>query len=80
MKLPTNRGWINESCDGPNDCLPSGVLVGLDLESEGFSLQSGHRRLERHGEGWEAVRNSVDSHQGWPLYLRQFTKLIAGEA
>jgi len=43
-------------------------------------LELEHRHLERHGEGWEGVRNSVDSDQGWPLYLRRYIKLIAGEA
>ena len=43
-------------------------------------LELEHRHLERHGKGWEGVRNSVDSDQGWPLYLRQYIKLIAGEA
>jgi uncharacterized protein YndB with AHSA1/START domain len=31
-----------------------------------------HRGLDRHGEGWEAVRDGVDSDGGWPLYLRRF--------
>lgn len=36
-----------------------------------------HRKLERHGEGWESVRNGVASDQGWPLYLRRFADLFA---
>jgi uncharacterized protein YndB with AHSA1/START domain len=35
-----------------------------------------HRNLERHGEGWEGVRDGVDGDQGWPLYLRRFADLI----
>lgn len=35
-----------------------------------------HRKLERHGEGWEAVRGGVDSETGWPLYLRRFGDLF----
>ncbi len=31
-----------------------------------------HRNLERHGEGWEGMRDSVDSSGGWPLYLQRF--------
>ncbi|MGY3036489.1 uncharacterized protein YndB with AHSA1/START domain [Bradyrhizobium sp. USDA 4354] len=42
-------------------------------------LELEHRHLDRHGEGWEAVRSGVDSDQGWPLYLRQFAELIAGK-
>jgi len=39
-----------------------------------------HRKLERHGEGWESVRNGVDSDQGWPLYLRRYAELVARDA
>jgi uncharacterized protein YndB with AHSA1/START domain len=35
-----------------------------------------HRNLDRHGEGWEGERDSVDSEDGWPLYLRRFADLI----
>ena len=31
-----------------------------------------HRNLERHGEGWESVRDGVDGDQGWPLYLERY--------
>jgi uncharacterized protein YndB with AHSA1/START domain len=36
-----------------------------------------HRNLDRHGEGWEAVREGVDGEGGWPLYLRRYAALIA---
>jgi len=36
-----------------------------------------HRNLERHGEGWESVRNGVDGDQGWPLYLQRFADVLA---
>jgi uncharacterized protein YndB with AHSA1/START domain len=35
-----------------------------------------HRNIERHGDGWEAVRDSVDSAGGWPLYLQRFAELL----
>jgi uncharacterized protein YndB with AHSA1/START domain len=35
-----------------------------------------HRHLDRHLEGWEAVRDGVDSDQGWPLYLRRYADLF----
>ena len=31
-----------------------------------------HRNLDRHGEGWEAVRDGVGSDAGWPLYLQRY--------
>lgn len=35
-----------------------------------------HRHLERHGEGWETMRDGVDGDQGWPLYLRRYAVLL----
>src|SRR5262245_21699631 len=38
-----------------------------------------HRNLERHGEGWEGVRDGVAGDQGWPLYLQRFATVLAEE-
>ena len=35
-----------------------------------------HRHLERHGEGWEGMREGVGGDGGWPLYLARFAELI----
>jgi uncharacterized protein YndB with AHSA1/START domain len=35
-----------------------------------------HRNLDRHGDGWEAVREGVNDQNGWPLYLRRFADVI----
>jgi uncharacterized protein YndB with AHSA1/START domain len=35
-----------------------------------------HRNLDRHGEGWQSLRDGVDSGDGWPLYLRRFAELL----
>jgi uncharacterized protein YndB with AHSA1/START domain len=31
-----------------------------------------HRNLDRHGEGWERMRDAVGSDEGWPVGLRDF--------
>lgn len=36
-----------------------------------------HRNLDRHGPGWESVRDGVAEDGGWPLYLDRFTALLA---
>jgi uncharacterized protein YndB with AHSA1/START domain len=36
-----------------------------------------HRNLERHGDGWEGVREGVGGDGGWPLYLRRYAELVA---
>jgi uncharacterized protein YndB with AHSA1/START domain len=35
-----------------------------------------HRNLERHGAGWEAVRDGVAAPDGWPLYLKRFAEVV----
>jgi uncharacterized protein YndB with AHSA1/START domain len=35
-----------------------------------------HRKLERHGDGWEGVRDGVVGDQGWPLYLQRYADLV----
>lgn len=39
-----------------------------------------HRKLERHGAGWESVRDGVDADQGWPLYLQRYADLFGRES
>lgn len=36
-----------------------------------------HRKLERHGAGWESVRDGVAGDQGWPLYLQRYADVVA---
>jgi uncharacterized protein YndB with AHSA1/START domain len=35
-----------------------------------------HRNLDRHGPGWESVREGVEGPNGWPLYLDRFAALL----
>jgi uncharacterized protein YndB with AHSA1/START domain len=36
-----------------------------------------HRHLDRHGDGWESLREGVESPGGWPLYLQRYGSLLA---
>ena len=36
-----------------------------------------HRNIDRHGDGWESVREGVDGDDGWPLYLHRFADVLA---
>ncbi len=35
-----------------------------------------HRHFDRHGPGWESVRDGVNHDQGWPLYLDRYADLF----
>jgi uncharacterized protein YndB with AHSA1/START domain len=36
-----------------------------------------HRNIDRHGDGWESVRDGVDGDDGWPLYLTRYAEVVA---
>jgi uncharacterized protein YndB with AHSA1/START domain len=36
-----------------------------------------HRHLDRHGDGWEGLREGVAADQGWPLYLDRYAQVVA---
>ena len=40
-------------------------------------LELEHRNLDRHGPGWEGVRDGVGDDAGWPLYLRRYAEVLA---
>ncbi len=58
----------------------SEVEVRFVTEAPGQTrVELEHRNLERHGQGWEGVREGVDGEQGWPLYLRRYADLFMAE-
>ncbi len=51
----------------------SEVEVRFIAESPGRTrVELEHRNLDRHGDGWEGMREGVRGGDGWPLYLRRF--------
>jgi uncharacterized protein YndB with AHSA1/START domain len=34
-----------------------------------------HRHIDRHGNGWESLRDGLDAPDGWPIYLDRYTAL-----
>jgi len=39
-----------------------------------------HRNLDRHGDGWQAVRDGVADDAGWPLYLARYAALLTADS
>lgn len=39
-------------------------------------LELEHRSLDRHGPGWEVVRDGVADDAGWPLYLARYADVL----
>ena len=35
-----------------------------------------HRHLDRHGEGWEGMRDTVGSSEGWTVGLGRFAQRV----
>jgi uncharacterized protein YndB with AHSA1/START domain len=55
----------------------SEVEVRFVPEDDGRTrVELEHRNLDRHGPGWEAVRDGVGHDQGWPLYLDRYAALF----
>src|ERR1700749_4473123 len=57
----------------------SEVEVRFTAESdERTRVELEHRNLDRHGEGWEGMRDAIGGPGGWPVSLQRYTAVIAG--
>ena len=55
----------------------SEVEVTFTAETdERTRVQLEHRHIDRHGPGWESVRDGIGHDQGWPLYLDRYAALF----
>ena len=52
------------------------VLVG-SIGTPESRVEINHRHLDRHGDGWDGVREGVSTDDGWPLYLERYATHLA---
>jgi uncharacterized protein YndB with AHSA1/START domain len=56
----------------------SEVEVRFIAESaERTRVELEHRNLDRHGPGWEGLRDGVAEEDGWPTYLARYADVLA---
>ncbi|HXB36254.1 MAG TPA: hypothetical protein VNU75_00990, partial [Acidimicrobiales bacterium] len=58
----------------------SEVEVRFTAENAGRTrVDVEHRNLDRHGDGWENLRDAIGSPGGWPLELGAFARRVESE-
>jgi len=56
----------------------SEVEVRFIAETPGRTrVELEHRKIDRHGSGWEAVHDGIADDGGWPLYLARYATLLS---
>ncbi len=63
----------------PDPARVSEVEVRFVAEDAGSTrVELAHRHLDRHGEGWEGMRDAVGSPEGWGAGLARFAQRLQG--
>jgi hypothetical protein len=58
----------------------SEVEVRFTAESaERTRVDVEHRYLDRHGDGWEGLREGLEGGDGWPIYLQRLANVSLEE-
>ena len=70
---------MNTHTQTPTTTVRSSVVIEAPIERAFKAFQLEHRYLDRHGEGWEGLREGVGGDGGWPLYLQRYGALSGRE-
>jgi uncharacterized protein YndB with AHSA1/START domain len=62
----------------PDPAHASEVEVRFTPEGPGTVVVLEHRHIDRHGDGWPGLRESVGSQGGWPGLLERFAAAAEG--
>jgi uncharacterized protein YndB with AHSA1/START domain len=52
------------------------VLEFVAEGPESTRVEFEHRHLQRHGAGWEKMREQVGAEGGWPMILKEYVKAL----
>ena len=61
----------------PDPARTSEVEVRFTAEGDSTLVELEHRGLDRHGEGWERMRDAVASPGGWDAGMRAFAERVS---
>ena len=64
----------------PDPSAQSQVEVRFTPTDDGTRVELEHRGIERHGTGWEGMRDAVAAPDGWDLGLGRFAEAAARAA
>jgi uncharacterized protein YndB with AHSA1/START domain len=60
----------------PDDAVGSQVTVTFTPTDTGTHVELVHDNLDNHGEGWQAIRDSINSEGGWGSLLQRFEATV----
>jgi uncharacterized protein YndB with AHSA1/START domain len=70
-----NLSWKHEPDPGATSEVEIRFIAESPLRTR---VQLEHRNLDRHGPGWESMRDAVGHPNGWPGGLELFAKHLSG--
>jgi hypothetical protein len=72
LEIPKESIAIQTTRNIKSQIKPSGFI----RKSERTRVDLEHRHLERHGDEWEQMRDTIGSPGGWPAEMRAFAELL----